>query len=198
MCKVNWEMVRRPCEYGGLGVLNTDKITRALRLRWPWFEWTAPQKLWVGLGNPCNEADLDFFYASPTITMGNGAKTPFWDSPWLHGCKPKGVAPLVFVASSRKNWKVREALQNNAWILKINTSTVVSVEHIRQFFTLWELVNGVHLDALSEYTIVWKHTTSGHYTAASAYKAQFLGFVLSPMDQMVWKTWAPPKAKFFA
>ena len=197
-CKVNWEMVCRPCEYGGLGVLNTDKFVRALRLRGPWFEWTTQTKLWVGLVNPCNEEDLDFFYASTTITMGNGAKTPFWDSPWLHGCKPKDVAPLVFAASSRKNWKVREALQNNAWILKLNTSTVVSVEHIRQFFTLWALVNDVHLDALSEDTIVWKHTTSGHYTAASAYKAQFLGLVLSPMDQMVWKAWAPPKAKFFA
>ena len=31
-----------------------------------------------------------------------------------------------------------------------------------------------------------------------AYKAQFLGLVLSSMDQMVWKAWAPPKAKFFA
>ena len=178
-CKVNWNIVCRPSEYGGLGVLNTAKFARALRLRWPWFEWTEPNKMWVGLGNPCDEADMSFFYASTTIPVGNGAKTPFWEFPWLHGAKPKDVAPLIFEASMRKNWKVREALKNNDWILKINPSTTVSIEHIRQFFTLWMLLHNFHLDELSEDSIIWKHTTDGCYSAASAYQAQFLGLVLS-------------------
>ena len=142
-CKVNWENVCRPLEYGGLGVLNTDKFTRALRLRWPWYEWKEPTKMWVGMGNPCNEEDLNFLYASTTITVGNGARTPFWDSPWLLGRKPKDIAPLIHEASNRKNWKVREAMKHNAWILKINPPTNVSVEHITQFFALWLILNGV-------------------------------------------------------
>lgn len=197
-CKVNWEIVCRPLEYGGLGVLNMEKFARALRLRWPWYEWKEPTKLWVGMGNPCNEEDLNFFYASTTITVGNGAKTPFWESPWLLGRKPKNIAPLIFEVSSRKKWKVREAIKHNAWMLKIKPPTVISVEFITQFFTLWMLLDEVHLDALAEDDILWKHTTSGHYSAASAYKAQFIGMVFSPMDQMVWKVWGPPKVKFFA
>lgn len=47
---------------------------------------------------------------------------------------------------------------------------------------------------LTEDDIVWKHTASGIYSAASAYKAQFLKMVLTPLDKMVWKAWAPQKS----
>lgn len=93
---------------------------------------------------------------------------------------------------------MREALRNDAWILKTNPSTVVTIEHICRFFALWMLVHEVHLDELSDDNIVWKHTVSENYSVASTYKAQFLGMVLSHMDQMVWKVWAPSKVKFFA
>mgnify|MGYP000919645200 FL=1 len=102
-CKVNWKIVYRPKEYGGLGVLNTEKFSRALRLRWLWYEWKEPHKPWVGFGNPCTAEDLEFFYASTTITVGDGAKMPFWGSPWLLGRKPKDIAPLIYEASRIKN-----------------------------------------------------------------------------------------------
>ncbi|XBI06310.1 hypothetical protein VPH35_134341 [Triticum aestivum] len=55
-----------------------------------------------------------------------------------------------------------------------------------------------HLDEQTEDDIIWKHANDGIYTASTAYKAQFLGLTLSPMDRMVWKAWAPPKVNFFA
>ena len=59
-------------------------------------------------------------------------------------------------------------------------------------------MHNFHLDEQAEDETVWKHANDGIYTAATAYKAQFLGLTLSPMDCMVWKVWAPPKVKFFA
>lgn len=50
--------------------------------------------------------------------------------------------------------------------------------------------NGVHC-------ITWKFTPSGEYTAASAYRAQFLGCFKEPRIGSIWKAWAPPKCKFF-
>uniref|UniRef100_A0A453ECJ7 Uncharacterized protein n=1 Tax=Aegilops tauschii subsp. strangulata TaxID=200361 RepID=A0A453ECJ7_AEGTS len=42
-------------------------------MRWPCCEWKEPTKLWVGTGSPCDELDLDLFYASAIITIDNGA-----------------------------------------------------------------------------------------------------------------------------
>lgn len=170
-CKVNWEIV---C-YGGFGVLNTDKFARALRLRWPWYEWKEPAKLWVGMGSPCDEDDLDFFYASTTIIVGNGAKTPFWDSPYLLGRKPKDIAPLIHDASTRKNWRVREVVQDNAWIFKISPSPLFSLSTSANSSPCGRLSNVFHLDDHTEDDIVWKLAESGHYSAASVYRVQFLG-----------------------
>jgi hypothetical protein len=96
-CMVNWDSICRPKEYGGLGVLYLGKFTMALRLCWPWLQWNDPRKIWVDSGTPCNEEDLSLFYATTSITVGNGCSTPFWHAPWLDGIMPKDIAPKIFV-----------------------------------------------------------------------------------------------------
>lgn len=169
-------------------MLNMEKFARALRLRWLWFEWKEPAKMWVGMGNPFTKMDYEFFYASTTIMIGNGARTPFWDAPWVQGRKPRDIAPLIFEASQRKNWKIKDALKDDAWVAKIRISPAFSITHFRQFLELWATIHGFILVDVED-GITWKHTASGCYTAASAYKAQFLGMTCSPMEHAVWKTW---------
>lgn len=189
-CKVNWDTVCQPSEYGGLGILNTEKFARALRLRWFWFEWKEPTKLWVGSGNPCDEMDKNLFYASSTIIVGNGARTPFWDSPWVQGRKSKDIALLIYEASSRINWKLREAIKDDAWVGKVKVTNRFTLEHLRQFIALWTTIRGFTLEPNAEDDIIWKHTESGIYTAMSAYMAQFFGLLRSPLEMAVWKAWA--------
>jgi hypothetical protein len=110
---INWKAVCWPTHLGGLGILHLEKFARALRFRWPWFQWRDPKKLWAGLGTPCDSVDMSLFYAATTITIGNGSIAPFGDSPWLNGRMPKDIAPLIFVASTRKKWSVKQTLHNN-------------------------------------------------------------------------------------
>lgn len=56
-CLVRWTKVLKPKAWGGLGVLDFVRFSRALRLRWLWFEWVEPDRPWVGTEVPCDEID---------------------------------------------------------------------------------------------------------------------------------------------
>jgi hypothetical protein len=108
------------------------------------------------------------------------------------------IAPLVFAKSKRKNWKVHNALKDNAWVGKIELGMDFSFQHLSQFINLWGLLQEVHLVEDVEDSIVWKLTENGQYSSKSAYNLQFLGSTLSPLYHSVWKAWTPQKFKTFA
>jgi hypothetical protein len=162
-----------------------DKFAMALCLRWPWLEWKDENKIWAGTGNPCNENDMEIFYAATTITLGNGRKTHIWQVAWLEGKMPKDIAPKIFEICKRKNWKVAQALHDDEWIRKFSREAPLSIDHLTQFFQLWALIQNVHLDEHVEDDIVWKLTGNGQYSTASAYKLQFFGLIESSMYKLV-------------
>jgi hypothetical protein len=51
-CKVGWPFVTRPENFGGLGILDLERFSRALRLRWLWFAWKNPDRPWSGMPVP--------------------------------------------------------------------------------------------------------------------------------------------------
>jgi hypothetical protein len=55
-------VVCSPKSMGGLGILDLEKFERALRLWWPWYEWTDLGCAWMGMGKPCNEEDMKLFH----------------------------------------------------------------------------------------------------------------------------------------
>jgi hypothetical protein len=138
---------------------------------------------------------MEIFYAATTISLGNGRKTSFWHAPWLNGVSPKGIAPKMFTICKRKNWSVAQALHDDEWINKLAIDATSSIDHLAQFVQLWVSIQRVPLRAEVEDDISWKLTGNGQYSAASAYKLQFLGLVESSLNSLVWKVWATPKAK---
>jgi hypothetical protein len=86
-CLINWKMICRPKDIGGLGLPDLERFGRALHLRWPWLEWTDPDKPWFGSKLPRDEDDMALFRASTKITLGNEKKALFWQDNWSrHGC----------------------------------------------------------------------------------------------------------------
>ncbi|WVZ91565.1 hypothetical protein U9M48_037717 [Paspalum notatum var. saurae] len=115
-CLVAWPLVSKPKALGGLGVLNLDKFSRALRLRWLWKDWMGEDHPWKGLDVPCNHVDRLLFSASTTVTIGNGTSAKFWHDSWLDGMAPRNLAPHLFELVSRKNKSLQPDLPDSiAW-----------------------------------------------------------------------------------
>jgi hypothetical protein len=66
-----------PKNLGSLGVLNLDKFTRALRLRWLCLEWTTPEKASAETDVPCDDTDRLLFANCTRIILGDDNKVDF-------------------------------------------------------------------------------------------------------------------------
>jgi hypothetical protein len=82
---LNWEMVCKPNDCGGLGILNLIKFSAALRMRWLWREWNEEAKPWAGLGTPCTPQDVDLFAAATRVNIANAKNAPFREASWVDG-----------------------------------------------------------------------------------------------------------------
>lgn len=69
-CLVRWKKIQRPKDLGGLGVLNLEFFSRALCLRWIWFQWMDPDRPWIGMDVPNDETDKQLFRASTCVAAG--------------------------------------------------------------------------------------------------------------------------------
>jgi hypothetical protein len=113
---VAWPLVSKPKTLGGLGILNLDKFSCALWLRWLWKSWTTEDHPWKGSDVPCNLADRLLFSASTIVTVGDGKTTKFWHDSWLDGMAPRNLAPHLFELVSRKNKSVAIEINDGNWI----------------------------------------------------------------------------------
>jgi len=181
-CKVAWPLVARPIRHGGLGILDMERFSRALRLRWLWLTWSSTDRPWAGMQLPVDEKDIALFSAATKVIIGNGRRAPFWTSCWIRGRSPASLFPSLYTHVKRKKRIVREAVFDGKLIQDIAHN--LNAEILRDFVELWKLIHTLHLDQSCEQedTIVWTLESSGEYSAKSAYEIQFCGR-LSPIFQ---------------
>jgi mannosylglycoprotein endo-beta-mannosidase len=194
-CLVRWEKVKRPKNVGELGVLDLERFSRALRLRWLWFEWTESDRPWVGTEVPCSEVDHQLFRASTVVTLGNGTQERFWNSSWLEVMAPRDMAPNLFKLAWRKNRTAAEELTNHHWtrgLWRMSTA-----DEIAEFILLWDKLQHIQLTDETD-SITWRWTAHGNYTSKSAYSVQFRGTYCSFDTKAIWKASAEGKHKLFA
>lgn len=89
----------------------------------------------------------------------------------------------------------REALRDDAWNGKIDTSHGFTIEHIFEYVDLRTLLSHVQLHEEIEDDITWRLSMNREHSAAAACKVQFMGAMLTTMSKIVWKVCLPPPSQ---
>jgi hypothetical protein len=194
-CLVNWQVCTRPKKLGGLGIKDLEKFSKALRLRWLWYNWDQVDMPWKHLLRVSDHTDRQLFFSSTIISLGNGQDTPFWEAKWLNGMAPKELAPNLFEVARYKKRSVKTEMQGANWIR--NLTDVTTSAQLEEFTLLFMAISSVQLSDQKD-KIVWKWTSDGQYTVASAYDCQFYGTFSYFPALPIWKAITEPKCNFFA
>jgi len=76
-CKVAWNKVCTPTGNGGLGIIELERFSRALRLRWLWFSWDDTDRPWKGMELQVDNTDIALFNAATSVVLEIGNKAKF-------------------------------------------------------------------------------------------------------------------------
>ncbi|KAM0843543.1 hypothetical protein ACQ4PT_057637 [Festuca glaucescens] len=142
VCLVNWKTVSRLKSLGGLGILDLNMFSRALRLRWKWYEWTDRTRPWIGTRMPCDQVDSYLFDACTKITLGKGNIAKIWTSKWLDGAAPAELAPNLYKLTRLKKLSVEHAMASDKWMTGLNR--INSEAQLREFTMLWIKLQGIN------------------------------------------------------
>jgi hypothetical protein len=130
--------------------------------------------------------------------VGNGAHTLFWTDKWILGQNVCSLAPRLFAIIPKRianRRTVLEALANRKWISDIKGALSVGV--LVDYLNLWELLSEIVLQPEVEDKHIFSIAADGKYSAKSAYEGLFAGSTSFGHYHLIWKTWAPPKCRFF-
>jgi hypothetical protein len=109
--------------------------------------------------------------------------------------RKKEIAPSLLSRVSkrlRKRKTVQQALRDNSWVRDISGS--LPAEVIVKFLVIWDLTQNIQLQHGIPDAFRWLPGASGEY---SAYQRFLAGSVYFEPGERIWKSWAPPKCKFF-
>lgn len=170
----------------------------ALKMRWSWLQKTEPNRPWTFFPIQVHECVHAFFSMAIVTEIGDGAHILFWKDRWLQGRQIADLTPYLFAAVPKRRLNrrtVREALTNYFWIHDIQGAITVGV--LAKYLDLWDLLSEIVLQSGIQDIHRWRFSSSGQYSAKSAYEIFFQGSVQFQSWERIWKSWAPGKCRFF-
>ena len=178
----------RSRELGGLGIADLKALSIALKARWPWLKRSEPSKPWANLPIQVSREVAGLISVAVITEVGNGSNTLFWEDKWLDGKRIQDITPLVYALVPKRSSRrtVLEALTGEKWTEDIQGE--IGSSALIQYLELWDILNGVELNEEIPDKHIWRLSTSGKYTAKSAYDTLFQGAIFFEPYERIWKS----------
>jgi hypothetical protein len=131
---VKWQVVCRPKEFGGLGIINTRIFNECLIAKWIWKIYKQKESLWVRLITAKYMPQGDFFKSNGRVgsqfwkslhklkhlfkwvaihKVGNGRITQFRNDVWLTSSPLRIGFPRLYVVCSNQDISVASCSEDN-------------------------------------------------------------------------------------
>jgi hypothetical protein len=198
-CLVNWKAVSHPKSNGGLGILNLEHMSTAMRVRWAWNMRVGDLKPWCSLATPMEEQDRHLFNAATRVVVGNGKRCFFWMDNWINGKTIEDIAPDIYHSinpQTKARRTVAEVVANGVWIDDIKKP--INIQSFLQVVAIWEGLAEVQLNQNSEDEWTWTWDAKGSFTSKSVYLAHYASATQCGLAKKIWRSWAPLRCKIVA
>jgi hypothetical protein len=170
---------------------------------WLWLQKTEPDRPWADFEIKVHRFASALFATSVCSMVGNGANTLFWTDKWLHS---QSLLQIALALTNRVSMKIRRrrsvqaALTANGWVsMKIRRCRLVQTlsgslpaQVLFEFLLVWDLLQEVQLHPNVEDQHRWLPSSSGLYSASSAYMRFHGGATTFEPAKRIWKTSPPP------
>jgi hypothetical protein len=211
-----WEMVSRPKDLGGLGIINTRMMNECLLVKWIWKILQHPDTLWFAIIkakylNGCNfftsksKGSSQFwqglhkvkhlFKWGAMFKVRNGATCSFWQDSWVQDVPLKIAYGNLYKMAREPLCSVRDCWDEDDWFVDFRRA--LSIDEFESWNSLLSELQTVSLTD-TEDSVTWALEKHGSYTTKSLYRFLSNRDLPSRVARIIWKCRIPLKIKFFS
>jgi len=181
----NWDMLSRPKDQDGVGIINTLIMNECLLTKWIWKICKQPDEVWYKLLKAKYIRNKSFksnsrgasqfwqglhkvkhlFKWGAIHKVKDGAQTFFWLDTWLGDSPLKVQYPTLFSMCRDPNAMVADLYSSEDWNIEFRGS--LSSNEAMELNNLLSLLHDVHLDTSTNDIIEWALDRSRNFSTKS-------------------------------
>jgi len=184
-----FEMVCRPKDQGGLGIINTKIMNECLLVKWIWKIYQQPDELWFKILKAKYLRGNNFFDSrsaggsqfwkglhsikhlfkwGAVFKVGNGKLCRFWEDCWLQRVPLKLVYNDLYNLIRNPFCHVADCWDEGSWGLEFKRC--LSIQQYERWLGLLNMLNDCSLTDNRADQVLWALEKKNHFTTKSLYR----------------------------
>jgi hypothetical protein len=211
-----WDMVSRPKDQGGLGIINTRIMNDCLLVKWIWKIFQEPDELWFKIIKAKYLGDGGFFDSKTkgvsqfwqglhrvkhlfnwgaTFQVRNGKHCKFWKDCWAKDVPLCISHENLYKMVRNPSCCVSDCWDEDGWDMDFRRA--LSVHEYNYWLELIESLNDVKPGGVDADIVLWALEHKRQFSTKSLYRFLTNRGMTSRVARVLWKCRIPLKIKFF-